>query len=134
MVWPGLVLAYDAVKGLCCRRRSVAAESKQILVTTGIGSETESDSEKEIEQLLKLKQSELRELCMQKKLSISGNKRELAARIASWKPVANKPSAAQLKQLHELEISRRTVAGPSAYVDSHLCKKAIAELSKLPKS
>lgn len=104
--------------------------SKQALVTT----EVDKDDESEVEQLLKLKQSELRELCMQKELAISGNKRELASRIVNWKPLANKPSAAQLKQLHELEISRRTCAGPSAYVDSQVCKKAIAELSKLPKS
>ena len=111
----------------CCRRRKAADASKETEVTTVV------DKDGEIEQLLKLKQAELREICMQKGLAISGNKSELASRIASWKPQANRPTATQLKQLHELEINRRSTFGAIAYTDSALCKRAIAELSKLPK-
>ena len=88
----------------------------------------------ELESLKKLKQVELKELCALKGMAISGNKTELASRLMEWKPAASAPAAVQLKQLHELELSRKLSIGPRCYVDESLCKKAISELSKRKKA
>lgn len=88
----------------------------------------------ELGKLLKLKQVELKELCALKGLAISGYKTELANRLIAWKPAGGKPSALQLKQLHELEINRKFSFGPKSYVDEAQCRKANSELSKMCKS
>lgn len=118
-----LTRAWFAIAG-CCQKKQKHKES--------IDQDAHRDGD-ELESLKKLKQVELKELCALKGLAISGNKTELASRLMEWKPAASEPSTAQLKQLHELELSRKWSVGPQCYVDESLCKKAISELSKRKK-
>ena len=77
---------------------------------------------------------ELKEFCKVKGLAISGDKTELATRLATSSPIGPKPSRTQVKQLHDLVKSRGVTVGSEAHVDEKECKRATDALSKMKKA
>ena len=67
-------------------------------------------------------------------MAISGNKTEIATRLVRSSPVNPKPSQTQVKQLHDLVMSRGVSVGSEAYVDEKECKKAVDALRKMKKA
>ena len=86
----------------------------------------------EIEELLKLKQEELKALCRERSLKVSGNKTELARRLVIYDPsnYTERPTDKQLSYLKNLERKTGKRAPAKAYVSRQACTAAIDEFRK----
>ena len=83
----------------------------------------------EVQEMMKLKQEELKTQCRLRGLTVGGNKRDLATRLLNYESTPDKPTAKQLATVARLEQKLGLKPSPKSLTSKAEASKRIQSLS-----